>query len=172
MAAQNRLGAMMNETNALERYLPIRLTVLAQRLTRLVAQAYSPKFGLTAPEWRTLAVLGQHGAMPMSDVIERTGMDKVRVSRAVSRMLDSGLIMRHVDGEDRRRGILAMSQKGKSLYRQIVPLALAVEAQLLAEFTPKERATLQRLFAKLERRTAALMNQGAPAADSMGQGAG
>jgi DNA-binding MarR family transcriptional regulator len=74
---------MSRETIAFERYLPIRLTILSYRLMRLVARVYAPKFGLTAPEWRTLAVLGRFGPLPMSEVIEHTGMDKVRVSRTV-----------------------------------------------------------------------------------------
>src|SRR5579863_9877072 len=84
----------------LDHFLPFRLSVLGNRVTRAVAHVYAKRFQLSAPEWRTLAVLGRHGAMPAHGVIEHTAMDKVRVSRAVARLLASGRITRHADAND------------------------------------------------------------------------
>jgi DNA-binding MarR family transcriptional regulator len=148
---------MSREMIAFEKYVPIRLTVLAYRLTRLVARVYTPKFGLTAPEWRTLAVLGRYGAMPLSGVIEHTGMDKTRVSRTVGLLLKGGYVTRQSDAADRRRGVLNLTVLGWSTYRQIVPLALAVEAETVACFSDTERALFGRLLEKLESRTADLL---------------
>ena len=66
---------------AIERFLPFRLSVLSNRLTRAVARVYTRRFRLSAPEWRTMAVLGRYGAMSANSVVDRTAMDKVRVSR-------------------------------------------------------------------------------------------
>jgi hypothetical protein len=45
---------------------------------------------------------------------------------------------------------------GRSVYRQIVPLALAVEAETFDCFTTAERALFHCMIEKLEARTAAL----------------
>jgi len=137
---------------ALERFAPFRLSVLANRMTRAVAKVYMRRFKLSAPEWRTMAVLGRFGAMTANSVVERTAMDKVRVSRTVTRLLRSGHITRRTDPEDRRRAILDLTPKGLAIYRQIVPRALAVETDLLADLTPDERASLDAIIAKLEGR--------------------
>ncbi len=135
--------------------MPFRLSVLANRMTRAVALVYMRRYHLSAPEWRTLAVLGRFGAMTANSVVERTAMDKVRVSRAVTRLLQLGHITRRTDPKDRRRAILDLTASGQSVYRQIVPRALAVEAEMLAALTDEERAALEATISKLESRVAA-----------------
>jgi len=141
---------------ALEQFMPFRLSVLSNRMTRAVARVYMRRFSLSAPEWRTMAVLGRYGAMNANSVVERTAMDKVRVSRAVTRLLHSGHITRRVDPDDRRRAILDLTALGLTTYREIVPQALAVEAELLAALGAVERAALEAAIAKLERRVATI----------------
>ncbi|HUB97266.1 MAG TPA: MarR family transcriptional regulator, partial [Stellaceae bacterium] len=112
-------------------------------MTRSVARIYMQRYKLSAPDWRTLAVLGRFGAMSANSVVERTAMDKVRVSRSVSRLLLLGFITRRTDPEDRRRAILDLTPAGLGVYRQIVPRALAVEEELLAVLTEEERTALE-----------------------------
>lgn len=138
----------------LEQFMPFRLSVLANRVTRAVARVYARRFQLSAPEWRTIAVLGRYGAMTANSVVERTAMDKVRVSRAVARLLTRGRITRRTDPEDRRRAILDLTADGRAVYDRIVPMALAVERELLSDLNAEERALLSQTLRKLELRTA------------------
>lgn len=141
---------------ALEHFLPFRLSVLSGRMTRAVARVYARRFHLSAPEWRTLAVLGRFGAMSANGVAERSAMDKVRVSRAVTRLMARGHITRRADPEDRRRVILDLTSGGLDTVRQIVPLVLATETRLLAVLSAEEHGMLDGLLTKLETRTAEL----------------
>jgi DNA-binding MarR family transcriptional regulator len=136
----------------LERFVPFRLSVLANRMTRAVAGVYARRFSVSAPEWRTLAVLGRFGAMTANSVVERTAMDKVRVSRAVTRLLELNYITRRTDPLDRRRAILDLTASGTNVYRQIAPRALAVERELLQALDPDERAAFEAAISKLESR--------------------
>ncbi len=138
----------------LERFVPFRLSVLANRMTRAVAGVYARRFNVSAPEWRTLAVLGRFGAMTANSVVERTAMDKVRVSRAVTRLLELNYITRRTDPLDRRRAILDLTASGHNVYRQIVPRALAVERELLQALDADERAAFEAAISKLETRIA------------------
>jgi DNA-binding MarR family transcriptional regulator len=83
-------------------------------------------------------------------------MDKVRVSRAVTRLSARRRVTRHVDPKDRRRAILDLTVEGRAVYNQIVPLALAVEADLIADLSDAERVALDAAIAKLEARTASV----------------
>lgn len=73
----------------LDDFIPYRLSVLSNRISRSVAALYAERFGLTIPEWRVMAVLGleetRAGCVCANTVAERTEMDKVQVSRAVAR---------------------------------------------------------------------------------------
>lgn len=137
-------------TLALERFLPYRLSVLSNRLSRSIAAVYARRFRLTIPEWRVMAVLGRFGPMSAIGISERTAMDKVRVSRAVARLIAAGRVARSIDSADRRRSVLDLTARGRAVYTEIVPLALAAEARLVSTLTPAERAALDRIVARLE----------------------
>jgi DNA-binding MarR family transcriptional regulator len=136
----------------LEGFLPYRLSVLMLRISNAIAQSYERRFRLTVPEWRVMAVLGRFGPLSANGVGEKTQMDKVRVSRAVARLVAAGRVSRRIDHADRRRAVLALTPAGKAIHREIVPHARRVEARLLAGLTPAERAALDHLMAKLEAR--------------------
>jgi DNA-binding MarR family transcriptional regulator len=134
----------------LERFLPYRLSVLTNRISTAIARIYVRRFALTVPEWRVMAVLGRFGPLSANAVCERTAMDKVRVSRAVARLAAAGRLERRTDDADRRRALLELTPRGRAVYGEIGPLALAVEARLLAQLSAADRADLARLLPKLE----------------------
>jgi DNA-binding MarR family transcriptional regulator len=136
----------------LERFLPYRLSVLMLRISNAIARSYERRFRLSVPEWRVMAVLGRFGPLSANGVAEKTQMDKVRVSRAVARLLAAGRVSRRTDRIDRRRSILALTAVGEAIHREIVPHAERVESRLLAGLDEAERAALDRLLAKLEAR--------------------
>ncbi|RMB08467.1 MarR family winged helix-turn-helix transcriptional regulator [Eilatimonas milleporae] len=142
----------MNDRHAaltLASFLPYRLSVLSNRVSRAIADRYEARFQISLPEWRVMAVLGDTPDLSAADVAERTAMDKVAVSRAVARLLQSGRLIRHFAADDRRRSVLSLSAEGYAVYRRIVPLALAYEQEILAKLSMDERETLDRLLDKL-----------------------
>jgi DNA-binding MarR family transcriptional regulator len=58
-------------------------------------------------------------------------LDKVAVSRAVSKLIKNGRIDREFADADRRRSILNLSPAGLAVHNEIAPLALAFEHDLL-----------------------------------------
>ena len=74
----------------LEHFLPYRLSVLANTVSTALAGAYALRFGLTIPQWRVIAVLARTPGLAAADVVERTAMDKVAVSRAVAGLARHG----------------------------------------------------------------------------------
>ncbi|MBO6503388.1 MAG: winged helix-turn-helix transcriptional regulator [Kordiimonadaceae bacterium] len=130
-------------------FLPYRLSVLSNRISRSIADGYEGRFQLTLPEWRVMAVLGEEPDLSAGQVADRTAMDKVAVSRAVNKLLETGRIERHFANEDRRRSVLALSEIGNEVYSEIVPIALGYEAKLLEHFSEKERGQLEALLMKL-----------------------
>lgn len=146
----------------IEQFLPFRLSVLSNRLTRAGARVYSRRYRLSAPEWRTMAVLGRYGAMNANSVVERTAMDKVRVSRAVARLTAAGHITRRVDPADHRRAILALTPQGASTFQQIVPWLHAVQEEILTGLNASERSFLEKVLITLEQRSATIAQHRGP----------
>lgn len=135
---------------ALETFLPYRLSVLTNRISRRLAELYAERFALSIPEWRVLAVVARFPGASAEQVCRETAMDKVAVSRAVTRLLNSKRLQRSYAADDRRRSVLRLSARGRRVYQRIVPLARAFEQQVLRGFTARERRELERLLAKLD----------------------
>ncbi len=141
---------------SLDRFLPYRLSVLANTVSSSLAGAYAGRFGMTIPQWRVIAVLARTPGMSAADVAERTAMDKVAVSRAVAGLARDRRVRRATATRDRRRSELSLTARGWSVYRRIVPLALAYERRLLAELSPDEQAQFEALLLRLLRRSGKL----------------
>lgn len=145
---------------ALEHFLPYRLSVLTNTMSRAFARTYGRRFGLSIPEWRVMAVLGRFAPLSASEVAEHTAMDKVRVSRAVARLKKVGLIDRAIDSGDRRRSALKLSRAGRRVHEGIVPLARRFETGFLASLSDEDRTALDRLMARLMDNAVALDRDG------------
>ena len=139
----------MNEELLLENFLPYRLAVTSNTISTTLARAYDKRFNVSIPEWRVIAVLGRFPGLSAVEVAERTLMDKVAVSRAVTKLIKNGRIVREFADTDKRRSILNLSIIGKELHDKIAILALEFERELKQEFSPEEMENLNRAMEKL-----------------------
>lgn len=131
-----------SRTLELERFLPYRLSVLANTMSTAIAGTYAERFGLTIPQWRVLAVLAVRPGLSAAEVAERTAMDKVAVSRAVAGLERSRRVERTREARDRRRSRLQLTAAGWAVYREVVPFALAYEDAVLRGLPQRQRAQL------------------------------
>jgi DNA-binding MarR family transcriptional regulator len=143
----------------LQHYLPYRLSVAANAVSRLIALAYEEKFGLTIPQWRLIAVLAEEGPLTQQELCGRTIMDKVTVTRAGQGLLRRRLIKRIPNSTDGRSHRLVLTKTGETLYEEVVPLALEYEVKLLAGMAPHDVGKLEQQLRQLEQTAAALRKE-------------
>ncbi len=135
----------------LEHFLPYRLSVVSNTVSQGIAHIYQQDHDLTVIEWRIIAVLGRYPGLTASQIVDRTVMDKVSVSRAVNRLLERGLLKRKTDGSDRRyRNLQLTEQLGRKVFDSIVPRARNYEHALLGGFSEAEIHTLVDLLERLQ----------------------
>jgi DNA-binding MarR family transcriptional regulator len=142
---------MKAEILALESFLPYRLNRLAETVSREFSKIYRDRFGLTRPEWRTLATLGEFGTMTATAIGEHSSMHKTKVSRAVAELEKRRWLTRTPDAADRRVEHLALTKTGRGAYLELVPLAKAFERRLLERATQADREALLSGVRALER---------------------
>lgn len=120
----------------LSRFTPYRLAVAAEQTSEELARQYRERFGVSIPEWRVLVHLAQpiDGAATVSvrDIEARVAMEKSKVSRAASRLESAGYIVKTVDTGDRRLVRLSLTDKGRALMADLLPLAIAYQQQIEA----------------------------------------
>jgi DNA-binding MarR family transcriptional regulator len=137
------------KTLTLKEFLPYRLSLLSNRISRSITELYEDKFKLSTAEWRTVAILGEESDLSAAEVAERTAMDKVAISRAVNNLIAQYRLERHFSEDDKRRSVLALSENGRKIYEEIVPLALSYETALLDELNEEEQSFLDSILSKL-----------------------
>lgn len=134
----------------LDGFLPYRLNVLAKRVSKELSRRYQQAFGIAIPEWRVMAILGREQPLSSNDIVERSHMDKAKVSRAVNTLVGLGHLSRDVHPGDQRLLRLSFTPSGRALYQRIAPLALEWEAQWLTCLQPDELAHYKALCDRLE----------------------
>ncbi len=142
----------MKDELILEDFLPYRLSVVSHTISTTIAKVYEKRFGVSIPEWRVIAILGRFPGLSAVEVADRTMLDKVAVSRAVTKLIRNGRIDRQFADADRRRSILNLSDEGRQVHDEIAPLALAFEHDLLQGISADDYDTfnivIERLLAK------------------------
>jgi len=139
-------------TLLLEQFLPYRLASLAQRISHALSAIYREEFDISVPEWRILANLAEKGELNPKEIAQQTSMDKAKVSRAIKELSAKRYVLKRGHEGDKRAYRLSLSERGMSLYREIVPLALAWEGRLLDALDASEYRDLNRIIEKLARR--------------------
>ena len=87
-------------------------------------------------------------------------MDKVSVSRAVKTLVERGLVVQAERESDRRSRDLHLTEAGRRTYREIMPVALDAEADLLTGLDDAEIAKLAQMLDVLRQRAAELLADG------------
>jgi DNA-binding MarR family transcriptional regulator len=144
----------------LDAYLPYRLSVASNAVSGLIARSYQDRFGLSVPQWRLICVLAEDGGLTQGQIVARTVMDKVTVSRAAQELLKRHLVARSDHQADGRSHVLALTAEGAGLHAEIAPLALAYEAALISGLAPDEVALLKRLLTRLQAAAGQLAGDG------------
>ncbi|OSQ47562.1 MarR family winged helix-turn-helix transcriptional regulator [Marivita geojedonensis] len=144
----------MSEDFILSDFLPYRLAVLSERMSRRLSVEYGRTHGLSVAEWRVLVHLQRCGQVSIRDIHTCVNLEKPRVSRAVARLEDIGLV-RKIPGEtDKRLVSISLSREGQEALHGILPKARDFELQLKQSVTSDDfarfSAVLERLHEALD----------------------
>ncbi|MEE4199828.1 MarR family winged helix-turn-helix transcriptional regulator [Erythrobacter sp.] len=151
---------------ALSGFLPYQLSMASNAVSALIAERYRKRFGLKVTEWRVMAVLGDGAGarrgepLTQRDLTAATLMDKVAVNRACKVLEDRGLVERTQNERDGRSHLLGLTEEGRAIYREVMPLAKATERELFEGFDPDEQASLRAMLERMRARAGMLAEQG------------
>ena len=133
----------------LEEMLTYQVSMLYSRLALATSRQLARGFDLALREWRVLALLAKAESISASDLVSRSPMDKASVSRAVTNLVNRGLVSTRPDPQDARVRNLALTRAGWRMYERIAPLSVERQQALLSALTSTEQKTLFRVLDKL-----------------------
>ncbi|STQ77177.1 MarR family winged helix-turn-helix transcriptional regulator [Grimontia hollisae] len=151
---------MVRPDLSLDNFLPYKLVQTAEKVADSMAAIYENAFGISRPEWRIIASLGARDGVMSRDLARETSLDKVKVSRILSRLEDRGWVERVAHATDQRAALVRLTDDGKALYDSIVPRVLEWERAMLDGLTGSQYRDLYQALDALQQRTRQLADQG------------
>jgi len=113
--------------------------------------------GLTLSQSYTIVEIGRAGTMSASRLTEILGVDKSTVSKSIDKLVNSGILVRDTDPEDRRSVILRLSDKGQSVFAEVEKRATEYFTEVVAAIPADKR---EQIIESLEYLGRALNNVG------------
>lgn len=120
-------------------HLPHRLLLLARMIDRETSRQLQDEVGLSAAEWRVLALICTAGPASAADVGSAFEADRAEVSRAVTRLTEAQLIARAQDSANRKKMILSPTEAGKNLYVKARGLRQGYFQTIMQDLNASER---------------------------------
>jgi DNA-binding MarR family transcriptional regulator len=111
---------------------------MANRATQRYLQVRIEPHGVTPGMWYFLRALWQEDGLTQRELSRRIGTMEPTTLTALAAMEKAGLVTRERDAQDRRKLSVRLTEKGRSLKHDLLPLAREVVEQATAGFTPQD----------------------------------
>jgi DNA-binding MarR family transcriptional regulator len=116
-------------------------------------QAVAP-LGLRPREFLALQHLRERGPSAQQTLVELLGVDATNLVAVLNALEDAGLIERRRYRRDRRRAIIALSQRAEEILSQFDRALKMIDDEILTGLTSAQRETLNGLLARVVERFA------------------
>ena len=121
----------------LAHYPPYQLVHAAEMVRETFEQFYQARYQLTVPQWRLMMVLGPNYPISQKELVEASGMDKVRISREIHRLSEKGILQAQSSEQDKRVSLVSLTEQGEALFAQLKSEASSWQ-HTLTDYLPSE----------------------------------
>ncbi|MED5545104.1 MarR family winged helix-turn-helix transcriptional regulator [Novosphingobium decolorationis] len=126
-----------------------RLLKLSNRLMTPFSVNLEHQYKISINEFRMLMLIGRYPHSASHELAERTGVNSMSVSRAVSALEKHGRVNVERDETNRRRKRLTLTEEGERLYTIMRPQTERVADYLLSDLKPHEVAMFDHILSTL-----------------------
>ena len=127
-------------------YLPYKIGIVRGQISKVFEEKCLSNTKVSISGWRVLALVAVDKDMSASDVVERSGMRKMAVSRAVAKLVHAGFVKTTISEADGRRSCLNVTRRGRKVYKSIIPAAMKFEKRILQGLNERDIGTLANLL--------------------------
>ena len=122
----------------------------AAQMAKCAMDARVSRYDVTPVQAHVLMYLHQHGGQaPQRELTEFLRAKPSTVNGILDRMEEKGLVRRSVIGEDARRRLITLTDKGREQQSRFTESFLANEEAMVRGFSAEERETLLRLLDRI-----------------------
>lgn len=104
---------------------------------------------ITPEQWSVLGSLWEEEGVHQSLLAEKTDKDRHNITRILSLLEKRGLIRRKPDKDDKRRQRVYLTQSGKALESELVPVATEFMRRAFRGLTDQEMSSLKHILRQI-----------------------
>ena len=112
------------------------------------AQTQSAGLDLTSVQFAALDAIAQEPGIDQASLVATISFDRATIGSVIERLENKGLVERVVSEHDRRARQLRLTRGGERLLAACRPVVEALQAEILAQLSDRERATFVKLASK------------------------
>lgn len=142
------------ELSELEDLVPVRLVRTSEIFQRIADLVFRDRFGLRVTDLRILNVIHADEDVSVGEISRRARVDKAWISRLVRELELKRLVLRRADSNDGRSTLVSLTDRGRALQQEILPLARSHEVRTLGGVDRQAFVAMLDLF---ERNSLALL---------------
>lgn len=129
-----------------------------RRLSQLLALHYQP-YDITTEQWSVLNRLSEQDGISQKDLAQRSEKDQTNITRIVDHLERKGLVERHSNAEDRRSFLLFITDKGKLLNQELLPIEKEVVNSALQGLSEEHIELLRDMLIQITRNANQLIKE-------------
>ncbi|MDM8002793.1 MAG: MarR family transcriptional regulator [Bacteroidota bacterium] len=102
--------------------------------SRLITREYQPfldSLGITYPQYLVLMILWEEDCLPVNDIAKKLILNTNTITPLLKRMEKDGIIRRKRSGEDERKVIVQLTEKGRALQEEAAQIPEQIAGRLI-----------------------------------------
>lgn len=127
------------------------ITNTGRKITQHLTQKFQG-YGITSEQWSVLQTLTEEDGITQAELSRRTEKDPTNVTRILDQLERKELIRREANKGDRRSFLIHVTESGRSLSQELLPVEIEFTKSYLQDLTEEELTLLRRAFQKINSR--------------------
>lgn len=108
---------------------------------------------ISPPEWRILNLVASIPSLTLGDLAEFSVIERSSASRAVTRLVDAGLLQRRDKHADRRKGMVELTEAGRACLARADRIMRALYRENLRDVSDEDFNALMRILKTIHANT-------------------
>ncbi|QTH43684.1 MarR family transcriptional regulator [Cohnella sp. LGH] len=125
----------------------------AYRKASSLFQSRLKRFDITPEQWSILYQVDLADGLIQKEIAERAGKDRPTTTRILDHLERKELVARRTDNRDRRSFQVAITDKGRNLIRETLPIEIKSNEDVRSCMSEEEYETLMRLLIRIDHYT-------------------
>lgn len=130
-------------------YLTFMIDVVTERAKADASTIYERECGVGLRELRLMRFIGSEPGLTLTQLIERTSLEKTLASKAITALVKRGLVRRSIGTLDARHVNLDLTDAGIDVVMQAEPIGRVMEAAFRSTLDEEEQIVFRRCLEKL-----------------------